>query len=181
VLAEVPNPIVGSMLAEPGDLSLLSSGGAYSRHFELLLARGGLFARGRLAALRGVGLTALGKAAAADLLRWMEKGDLALADGSTLQQRIARYDRPTLLLLPLRDNFAHPEFASPLRDLAPTARVTVRILSKLDLLREDYSHLSVLHGLDAPTDIFAPALQFLGTPAPPPVPPAGLQHAEDAP
>lgn len=178
VLAEVPNPIVARLLREPGDLSRLSAAGAGAKDFELLMARGGNFPSGRLAALRNAGLSALGKTAAAELLGWMEKGDLTLADGSTFKERIARYDRPTLLILPLRNNFAHPEFASPLRELAPAAPVTVRILSKLDLLKEDYTHLSVLHGTDVAADIFTPALRFLteeglARPLPP-----GVQQAQ---
>ena len=55
----------------------------------------------------------------------------------------------------------HPEFAEPLRALAPKAKVRLRSLSRLYLEAEDYTHLSMLHGRGAAQDIFVPALAFL--------------------
>src|SRR5690606_722110 len=101
-----------------------------------------------------------------ELLVWLREGTLRLGPGDTLTTRLADYDRPTLLFLPLGDNLAPPEAAAPLRELSPRAQVTPRQLSRLDLLEEDYSHLGVLQGRHAPRDVWAPALRFLpgGTP-----------------
>lgn len=160
VAPEVPNRFVESLLRSGGRLSTFGTDPEGARVFELLFARGGAFGAGVLSELRDTGMRDLGRAAAADLLAWMKTGDLTLADGTTVQGRIARYDRPTLLLLPLRDNFSHPEFASPLRERS-RALVSVRVLSRLEYLTEDYSHVSVLHGVGAIAEVFRPALRFL--------------------
>ncbi len=156
---EVPNRTAEKILAGGGRLTQADRGA-----FELLFTRGGRFAAGRVGQVKG-GVMDLSKPAADALLSWMRTGDLALADGTTVRKRWAKYDRPTLLFLPLGDNFAHPEFASPLRELA-LATVTVKVLSRLDLLDEDYTHLSLLHGEKAARDVFTPALSFLDTLAP---------------
>ncbi|MHB8877271.1 MAG: hypothetical protein ACYC8T_26530, partial [Myxococcaceae bacterium] len=164
VQPEVPNSLTASLLEGGGKLSSLALDPQGARVFDLLFAHGGSFKPARLSGLRSTG-SDLGQAASADLLGWMKSGDLALADGSTVSSRIARYDRPTLLVLPLRDNFAHAEYASPLRDLSK-AKVTVRVLTRLELMAEDYSHLSMLQGSGAASDVFAPALAFLDGPDP---------------
>ncbi|HLL53666.1 MAG TPA: hypothetical protein VK447_08980, partial [Myxococcaceae bacterium] len=66
----------------------------------------------------------------------------------------------TLVLLAMQDNFAHPEFGSPLRELSP-AKIQLELLTRLNLLSEDYTHLSLLHGADAPSELFGPILRFL--------------------
>ncbi|MFZ5471897.1 MAG: alpha/beta hydrolase [Myxococcota bacterium] len=157
---ELPNRHTAAVLRAGGKLSALATDPEGAAVFHMLYTRGGQLDAAVVTELRATGLSDLSGAAARDLLRWMEKGDLPLADGSTMKQRLAALDRPTLLFLPLLDNFAHPEFASPLRELAK-GPVQVRVLSRLELFREDYTHLSMLHGQDAPKDVFAPALKFL--------------------
>ncbi|MBI3182921.1 MAG: alpha/beta hydrolase [Myxococcales bacterium] len=181
VFPEVPSSHAESLFASGGKLSGLGAGPPAARTFELLFALGGNFPRGRLAELRGTGLSDLGKAASSDLLGWMREGDLELGGGSSVRRRIGRYGRPTLLFLPLGDNFAHPEFASPLREVS-AAKVTVRVLSRVELLDEDYSHLSLLHGEDAEDDVFEPALEFLDAPEPASAPssPAAADGGADA-
>lgn len=155
VEAELPNEATRQLLSSGGGLTRLGA-----NTWEMLFARGAKIERSRLERIRTEDLSDLGEAAAGDLLAWMRSGDLALADGSSLKSRLAAYERPTLLVLPLQDNFAHPEFASPLREISK-APVTVRVLSRAELHAEDYSHLSVLLGSEAATDVFAPALSFL--------------------
>ncbi len=152
VAVEVPNEPTRSMLQRAAGFG--DDAGA----FELLFTRGGLFHPGIVSRVRDE-TRSLGPSASRELLGWMESGELPLP-GAPLTARLARYDRPTFLILALADNFAHPEFASPLRDLAPS-RVRVKLLSKLYLLREDYSHVSLVQGTEAPSDVFAPALEFL--------------------
>jgi hypothetical protein len=67
----------------------------------------------------------------------------------------------------MQDNFAHPEFGAPLRELAP-APVRMELLTRVNLLSEDYTHLSLLHGAGAPAEIFGPLLRFLDEVEPPP-------------
>lgn len=157
VAPEVPNEVVRRLLGTPGTLSRAVP----ERSFELLFARDGGIGGGKRGMLERAGPRDLGQSAARDLLRWMEQGDLPFPDGSYVRERIGGYDRPTLVVLPMLDNYAHAEFAEPLRALAPLARVQLRSMSKLYLQREDYNHLSMLHGRGAPQDVFAPALQFL--------------------
>ena len=152
VAAELPNEATRSMLQRAAGFG--DDAGA----FELLFARGGLFSPGVLSKVRDE-TRSLGPTASRELLGWMETGELALP-GEPLTSRLGRYDLPTFLVMALADNFAHPEFASPLRDLAPS-RVRVKLLSKLYMLREDYAHVSLVQGTGAPGDVFAPALEFL--------------------
>lgn len=169
-----PSPALGKILAEGGGFSRLALDPAGAKVFVQLYARRGHFAPRRLAALRATGLNDLGRAAALDLLGWMNSGDLQLGE-STVLERLRDYDRPTHQVLALGDSFANPEFGSPLRELAPKAPVEVRLLSRIQLMAEDYTHLSILHGKHAATDVFAPALHFLDRPETP------LLHVESTP
>jgi hypothetical protein len=157
VWPEVPNDRVRALLEGGGSFAHLALDASA---FDRVFADEGRFPPGRLQALRG-SFTDLSPKAAHQLLAWMEREDLELPDGTTLKKRLRHYDRPTLLFLPLLDNFAHPEFASPLKDLAPESKVTVRLLSLAERLGEDYTHLSSLQGSSAPQDVWAPALHFL--------------------
>jgi len=157
----VPSPLLEQVLASGGALRSLALQPEGARTLELLLADGGNYPRGFWDRIRRAGLVDLPPRTAVELLAWMRKGTLTLGPHDTLASRLSHYDRPTLLFLPLGDNLAHPEHAAPLRELAPRAAIQVRQLSRLDLLREDYAHLSMLQGRDAPRDVWAPALRFL--------------------
>jgi pimeloyl-ACP methyl ester carboxylesterase len=160
----VPNPHVQALLERGGRLSTLALTPEGRRAFMLLYADGARLDARLLSRFRRVGLHNLGSRASSELLAWMQEGDVHLGqegEADTLKGRLAAYDRPTLLLLPLGEAVAHPEFASPLRELAPRAPVQVRILSQLELMEEDYTHLSVLHGQHAERDVWQPILSFL--------------------
>lgn len=161
VAPEVPNPVVEALLVSGGQLSRTAMDG---RH-ELLFTRQGVFGVGRVSALRKSPPRDLGKAAATELLEWMRTGDVMI-NGALGRERLGELDLAVLAILPVLDNYAHSEFAAPLRELAPRARVQLRTLSKLYLHREDYSHLSMLHGKGAEADVFAPAVAFLDAPEP---------------
>jgi len=179
VWPEVPNAATEALLKSGGGLHRLAERTGGADDFDLLFARNGKFSSaGRLTALRK-SVRDLDPAAAQELLAWMQAGDLPLPDGTTLRGRFARYERPTLVLLALRDNFAHPEFGAPLRERVPAAaaaKIEVELLTRLNLLSEDYTHLSLLHGASAPSEIFSRVQDFLA--APEPLPP-GVQRAED--
>jgi len=157
VAPEVPNEAIRRLLSAEGTLSRA----APERCFELLFTRGGDLGAVERGLLEKAGPRDLGRSAGRELLRWMEQGDLPFPDGTSVRGRIAGYDRPTLVVLPMLDNYAHAEFAEPLRAMAKGARVRLRSLSRLYLNGEDYTHLSMLHGRGAPRDVFLPALQFL--------------------
>jgi hypothetical protein len=159
-LPDVPNPIVATVLEHGGAFGSLSEDVVGGSAFEMIFCHHGVFWPGDVGRLRTV-VGDLDRVEAGEWLEWLRSGDLALGDGSTVRGRLAKYDRPTLLFLPLGDNLAHPEFASPLRELAPRAPIRLRTLSKLELLAEDYSHLSLVQGRNASKDVFAPALEFL--------------------
>jgi len=157
---EVPNEIARKLLSTPGTLARAVP----ERRFELLFARDGSIRAYTRGLLEKEGPRDLGQTAAKELLRWMEQGDLPFADGSTVKDRIGEYDRPTFVILPLLDNWAHSEFAEPLRAMAPRAKVQLRTLSKMYLEADDYSHLGMLVGRGAANDAFLPALAFLDAP-----------------
>lgn len=167
VAADVPNPIFVRLMEGGGALGEWARG-SHAAELAMLLHHGGRFTRAALSGLSD-SVRDLDPVAAHELLGWARTGSIAFADGSTLEHRLAAYDRPTLLLLPLGDNFAHPEFASPLRELAPNARVTEQVLSRFNLLEEDYTHWSVLQGADVEHDVGGPVRAFLDAPVDAPV------------
>jgi pimeloyl-ACP methyl ester carboxylesterase len=162
VAPEVPSRHVERLLAAGGGLRQLSVHPGGRELLDLLFARHGLL-EGRVRAALLASLSDLGPGVSGELLGWMGRGELAFADGTTLEGRLAALEAPTLVVLPLRDHWAHPEHAEVLRELAPRAQVRVLLLSRLQYLAEDYTHLSVLHGQAAPAEVHAPILEFLQT------------------
>lgn len=161
IAAEVPNETVRTLLKNGGQFSQLATGKDGKRDFELLFTRGAQFSAKTEAEFRGQGLDDLSPRAAAELLSWMEKGDLKLRDGSLFSARIPALDLRMLMLLPIADNFSHPEFGSHLRDVAKAVKVTPKELSRFDLLAEDYTHLSVLLGSGAEDDVWSTISAYL--------------------
>lgn len=156
---ELPNPRVAAVLEGGGRLTALASHRGGQQTLDLLFARRGTFSRGVRSALWSRGLRELGGKTSSELLGWMRQGDLVGAP--SIDARWARYDRPTLLVLPLADNYAHPEYAAVLRERAPRAKVTLLPLSRVELLSEDYTHLSMLLGKSARKEVWSPMLRFL--------------------
>lgn len=161
-LVEVPNRFAEEVLSRGAPLSTLAMDPEGAAIFDLLFARHSKIPARRLRALRLEGFTDLGRPAAEGLLRWMRTGDLALP-GSSFKARLEEYDRPTLQLIALRNNWVHPEHTTPLRELAPKAAIRLRVLSILHFLTEDYTHLSLLHGAAAPRELFPLIEAFLKT------------------
>ncbi len=161
VTPEVPNALSEAVLARGGKFTRLSLDPAGAASFDLLFAKHGQFSGRVLTDLRSTGVADLSDAAAAELLGWMRSGDLPLGDGTSVKSRLAQFDRPTFQVLALRDNWAHPEFASPLRELSPKAPIKLTTMSLLQYHAEDYTHLSLLQGEGAPADVFEPIREFL--------------------
>jgi pimeloyl-ACP methyl ester carboxylesterase len=125
--------------------------------FDLLFAMDGRFRTGRLGALKAHAVVPIDAEA---LLSWLHRGDFVFDDRTTVLERLRAYDKPTLLFLGLADTFAGPETATPLVYVS-RAQVQIRTFSRADLAHEDYSHLSLLQGENARSDVWEPALRFL--------------------
>lgn len=158
LLAEVPSALAESFLVEGGRFSTLAGSPAGARTFELLFSMGGDFPTGTDRAFLSTGTRDLTSPIAAELLAWMRQGDLPVGDGSVVG-RLTRLRHPTLLLLGLADGFANPELAAVWRERAPDV-VRLRTFSRMET-KEDFSHLSILLGRHAPTQVFPLIAEFL--------------------
>ncbi|MGQ0508468.1 MAG: alpha/beta hydrolase [Myxococcaceae bacterium] len=167
VAPDPPSLFMGKLLEKKGQWAQLTSSPEGAALFEILFLRNGRLPIGRAEALQERLLGNLSPSAAVELERWMIQGELAYPDGTTLCTRLGTYDRTTLLVLGIGDNFAQADFASPLRDLAPKAKMTVRVLNRREGFTEDYSHLSMLHGRAAAAEIERKTVRFLLDPDPP--------------
>lgn len=101
----------------------------------------------------------LGRAQATELHAWMDSGDLPLDDGSTVSQRLTKFDRPTLLLLGLADGFAPTEACATLRDVAK-GPVKLHLYTRL-AQGDDYAHVSYFFGERAQQQVFPEVEAFL--------------------
>ncbi len=158
-----PGPYAEQVLGAGGRLAALARDPDAHVPFEVLFAKHGTVPGRTLARLRTHAFHDLPPEVAAELLAWMRTGDVRLGE-RTLKERLRAYDRPTLQLVALRNNWADPEGATPLRELATEAKVQLRVLSILHYLSEDYTHLSLLHGRKADDELFVPIARFLAAP-----------------
>lgn len=159
MLAEVPSRLAEAFLLGGGRYSDFSASPQGAYDFELLFAMETRFPPRTLAALRALGTRDLGAGQAAEWLAWMREGDLPLDDGTTVVRRLRAFDRPTLLFLALADGIAGPELCAPLRDESK-AKVELRTFSRFET-GDDFSHVSLLLGADAPRRVFLAAERFL--------------------
>jgi pimeloyl-ACP methyl ester carboxylesterase len=157
-LAEPPTVLLADFLAHGGRFSTLASSPEGFGAFVALFAMGSRAQRRELAAAAGAARD-LGPGVSRELLAWMQTGDLPLDDGTSVKGRLARYDRPTLLLLGLADAFAPAEACAPLRELAK-GPVKVRLFSRV-VQGDDYAHASLFTGERAARQIFPEIEEFL--------------------
>jgi predicted alpha/beta hydrolase len=157
--AEVPSALAEAFLAGGGHFSDFAASPGGARDFELLFAMETRFRPRTLAALRALGTRDLSRGQAREWLTWMRTGDLPLDDGTTVRGRLRDFDRPTLLFLALGDGFAGPELCAPLRDVS-RAPVRLRTFSRFET-GDDFSHVSLLLGSNAPALVFAELDSFL--------------------
>ncbi len=161
----VPSRLALAVLKNGGKIASLGGDPEGAHIFELLFAMNALFSRDQLSSLRSEMVTDFGPRASRALLQWMTSGDLTLGTGESLKARLKAYDRPTIQFLGLANGWANPELCGVLREVS-AAKVKLRVFSRFDYLSEDYSHLSLLQGENAPREIFAHALKFLNEDAP---------------
>lgn len=163
--ADVPSVLVEKVLHAGGALSSLAQDPQGRAALEQLFAVRSTIPPRELSTQLAL-LGDLGPRRARSLLGWMHRHDLPLGPGDSVRGRLARLDRPTLLVLGLADGWASPELAAPLRELAPGAGVKLLSLSAAELAAEDYGHLSLLRGAKAPREVWAPIVDFLSEPLP---------------
>ncbi|MER2565826.1 MAG: alpha/beta hydrolase [Myxococcaceae bacterium] len=163
LLAEVPSTLAENFLLDGGRFSTLASTPAGAHVFELLFSMWSKFPTGTDRAFLATGTRDLSKPIAAELLTWMRSGDLPLASGSVVE-RLTAWKKPTLLLVGLADGFASPELCAVWRERAGGS-VKLRSFSRLET-REDFSHLSLLLGSNAPAIVFPLVHDFLSSETP---------------
>jgi pimeloyl-ACP methyl ester carboxylesterase len=164
VAPELPGPTAGRILESGGRFADLAGSPSGFKELELLFFHRGAMGATSQHALAREGFNNLSDRAGRELVAWMKSGDFATEAGQSVRRRLAALDTPTYVLVGLADNWAHPEYVTPLRELAPAAKVRVRLLSKISLISEDYSHLSLVQGPLAAKEVFDPCLRFLSEP-----------------
>jgi pimeloyl-ACP methyl ester carboxylesterase len=158
VNAEMPSALVESFLVDGGRFSTLASSPGGALVFHQLFALWSKLPRGTESAFLSTGTRDVSRPVAAQLLAWMRTGDYPIGNTS-VTRGLKTLSKDTLLLLALADGFAPPELSSRLRDVA-VGRVQVRLYNRA-VGFEDFSHLSMLLGIDAPTAVFAQVITFL--------------------
>jgi predicted alpha/beta hydrolase len=164
VIAEPPVAELEAFLIDGGRYETWGTSPAAAAGFARLYVMGSAIAPGVLAGLLARARD-LRPAMAREWLTWLRLGDLPLDDGTTVRGRLARFDRPALLLLALADNVAGPELCAPLRSLTGAA-ITVRSFSRFDS-GDDLSHVTLLAGSNAPRLVFPLITAFLDAPEAP--------------
>lgn len=155
----VPNRLAERVLEDDGQLASLGQDPASNRIFELLFAMNARWSKSTAMTAHGL-LSDLGHNAASQLLQWMREGDYTLGDKVTVSQRLAMVKSPMLLMLPLADEWAPSELASTMR-IAVKGPVKLKTYSRFEYAAEDYSHLSLLMGDGAKSDVYPPVYRFL--------------------
>lgn len=124
--------------------------------FDVLFTRGdNCRPRFRRAFLRH-GLRDVGPRLSNELVDWMQGKEPSAA------QRWNTIHTPTFALFPLLDRITPPEWGTPIRQaFADPERVRLRLLSRGDLLSEDYTRLAVLHGREVEGEVFPLLTRFL--------------------
>jgi pimeloyl-ACP methyl ester carboxylesterase len=149
---------VEAFLGGGGSFASLASSPSGFDMFEQLFAMGADVDPHLLRGLAGT-TRDLSKGTSAELLAWMQAGDLPLDDGSSVLSRLREFDRPTLLLLGLADGFAPAEACAPLRELA---RGKVQLMSFSRVANDDdFAHVSMVLGKRAPRHVYPAIAAFL--------------------
>jgi pimeloyl-ACP methyl ester carboxylesterase len=157
-LMEPPTELVESFLSTGGAFSSLASSPSGFEAFQQLFA---MASDVDPALLRGLAGTTrdLSRGVSAELLAWMQTGDLPLDDGTTVMGRLREFDRPTLLMFGLADGFAPSEACAPLRELVK-GKVEIKSFSRVTD-DDDFAHVSLVHGKRAPRRVYPAIAKFL--------------------
>ena len=127
--------------------------------FEVLLANDASLDASRLDALRLHVLAPVPRTVALQVAQAVRERRLVI--GVPVARLLEGWRGPTLLLIAPRDNWIHPEFALPARELVAGARCELRVLDPLSGAKRDYGHLGMLLGQEASEDVFSPVARFL--------------------
>lgn len=164
VFPEVPSPDAERVLTQGASFGSFASSPGDFASLEFLFFHGGRQSRSARRNLASSSFDDLSELAGRQLFQWMKSGDFVFRNGQSTQALLRTFTLPTYVFVGLADNWAHPEYVTPLRELAAGAKVNVQLLSKISLLAEDYPHLSLVQSPTVAKDVFVPALQFLGAP-----------------
>jgi pimeloyl-ACP methyl ester carboxylesterase len=161
VAAEEPTELAHVFLSNGGRFSTLASSPEGFGMFEQLFA---LSAEIDPTVMRGLaGSTRdLSRGVSAELLTWMQVGDLPLDDGTSVVSRLKLSDRPTLLLVGLADGFTPSESCVPLRGLTK-GKVEIKMFSRM-VEGDDFAHASLLQGRRAAAKVYPAIRDFLEAP-----------------
>jgi pimeloyl-ACP methyl ester carboxylesterase len=166
IAPDVPSDPVARLMDGVGeappwiDLAILTRAPLFGSRswFEILFANDGSLDSSQFADLRLHVLAPVPRQVAQQVVQAIRERRVRL--GAPLEELVRGWTGRTLLLFAPRDNWIHPEFSVPARELLTQARVEVRVLDPLIAAR-DYGHLGMLLGREAPEDVFAPILRFL--------------------
>ncbi len=148
---EPPTELQAWFLSDGARFSSLAASPEGAEIFSQLFAMG--------SALRRGGTRDLSRAMAAELLAWLQTGDLPLDDGTSVLARLHAYDTPTLMFLGLANAWAPSEACVLLRERS-RASVQLRSFSRFSD-GEDFAHVTALQGASAPSLIFGDVEAFL--------------------
>jgi pimeloyl-ACP methyl ester carboxylesterase len=155
VSAEEPTELARAFLSTGGRFTTLASSPEGFGMFEQLFALGAEIDPSVMRGLAG-STRDLSSGVSAELLAWMETGDLPLDDGTSVVSRLRKSDRPTLLLVGLADGFTPSESCVPLRGLTK-GKVRIQMFSRM-VEGDDFAHASLLLGTRAAAHVY-PAIE----------------------
>jgi pimeloyl-ACP methyl ester carboxylesterase len=166
-MLDVPNEPVGRLLdsldcAPPWlDLATLSRTPLFHGRswFEVMAANDGSISAEVAARLQRFGLAPIPRCLAAELSGFMRSGRIE-AGGADVRETIRGWKGPTLLFFAPLDNWIHPEFATPMRDVLE-GETQVRVLSVLEGTSVDLGHLGTLFADSARLSVYDPIVDFL--------------------
>jgi len=126
---------------------------------DIMVANDGAMPAEKVERLRRFALSPVPRGLVEDVFSFMKSGRV-LVGGDDVRDTIRRYSGPSLLFFAPRDNWIHPEFATPMRDVLPGEK-QVRVLSVLEGSAVDLGHFGLLFADSARLSTFGPIVQFL--------------------
>ncbi len=128
--------------------------------FEVLFANDGSLDEGTMRSARLHVLAPVHRRVVRQLAEAVRTRELLLG-GVPVVERLRGWTGPTVLVFAPRDNWIHPEWAVPVRDVLGHERCRVHVLDVLAGLRQDHGHLGMLLGRHVDEEVFKPVLRDL--------------------
>lgn len=166
VALDVPNAIVERLFGPDGGALALGRALATSAPqrrgnlFNLLWTHGSRVDSTIAGELLAHGIASLSEPQQAQVRAWMQRGSTTLG-GKNYPQLLRELDVPVLAFLGTRDNWTHPEFAGPVRDYVPDARLVFAPVTKFEGFDEDLGHVGLVLGRTAEKQLVPLVLEFV--------------------